>query len=430
MLRGTAPIHQTSPSDASASPSDASVPGGEAPVMADDDNTPFSREEETPTGTLLSVVVPCYNEEAIIPETHRRLVATLENVPALDFELIYVDDGSRDATLDLLRGLQRADSRVRVIALSRNFGQQVAITAGLAEAAGDAVTLIDADLQDPPEIISEMLERWRRGADVAYGVRSEREGETTFKRLDIQGILQAHGPHRGHLHPARRRRFPADGPQGGGTRSSPCRNATASCAAWWPGSAFARNPFTITGRPGPRARPNGRSWRWCTWPWTASCLSPSCLCAWRHGQVFSPPGWLCWASSMPSSSVSLRCVAHRLDGDLHHHPVSRRRAARARRCSRRISGAYLWRGETASALSGQRNGSGSHPPIGSCPRAAGRLGKSRRMSRAGVRWLKLSLGLAITAGFVWLLARGLDLDALGRAFAGLSAPPSFSPWSS
>ena len=175
MLRGTAPIHQTSPSD-------ASVPGGEAPVMADDDNTPFSREEETPTGTLLSVVVPCYNEEAIIPETHRRLVATLENVPALDFELIYVDDGSRDATLDLLRGLQRADSRVRVIALSRNFGQQVAITAGLAEAAGDAVTLIDADLQDPPEIISEMLERWRRGADVAYGVRSEREGETTFKR--------------------------------------------------------------------------------------------------------------------------------------------------------------------------------------------------------------------------------------------------------
>ena len=131
---------------------------------------------------LLSVVVPCYDEEAVLPETHRRLVAALERAPAAGFEIVYVDDGSRDATLDLLRGLQAADARVRVVGLARNFGQGMALTAGMAAAAGDAVAIIDADLQDPPEVIADMLDRWRRGVDVAYGVRSGREGETVFKR--------------------------------------------------------------------------------------------------------------------------------------------------------------------------------------------------------------------------------------------------------
>ena len=131
---------------------------------------------------LLSVVAPCYNEEPVIRETHRRLVATLENVPALDFELVYVDDGSRDATLDHLRAIHRADARVRVLALSRNFGHQIAVTAGLQAASGEAVVVIDADLQDPPEVIPDMLDCWRRGADVAYGVRTARDGETAFKR--------------------------------------------------------------------------------------------------------------------------------------------------------------------------------------------------------------------------------------------------------
>ena len=131
---------------------------------------------------LLSIVVPCFNEEAVIRETHRRLVATLDTVPDLDFEIIYVDDGSRDATLNLLRNLQQADARVRVLALSRNFGHQMAVTAGLQHVAGQVVVLIDADLQDPPEVIPEMLDRWREGADVAYGVRTQRDGETRFKR--------------------------------------------------------------------------------------------------------------------------------------------------------------------------------------------------------------------------------------------------------
>lgn len=130
---------------------------------------------------LLSVVVPCFNEAEVIANTAARLLAVLENLPDLRFELIFVDDGSRDATLIALRELQSRDSRIRLLSLSRNFGHQIAVTAGLQYAVGDAVVIIDADLQDPPEIIGEMVERWRDGADVAYGVRLEREGETPFK---------------------------------------------------------------------------------------------------------------------------------------------------------------------------------------------------------------------------------------------------------
>lgn len=134
------------------------------------------------TCALLSVVVPCFNEEEVLPETHRRLVNVLEGISALAFELIYVDDGSRDTTLDILRGFQQADPRIRVVVLSRNFGQQMALTAGLESTSGEAVVVMDADLQDPPEVIIEMLDRWRQGVDVAYGRRTERRGETVFKR--------------------------------------------------------------------------------------------------------------------------------------------------------------------------------------------------------------------------------------------------------
>ena len=132
--------------------------------------------------TLLSVVVPCFDEDALILETHRRLAAVLEQAPDVDFEIVYVDDGSGDRTLDLLRGLQRDDPRVRVLALARNFGQEMAVTAGLRHACGDAVVVIDADLQDPPEVVLEMLGRWREGVEVVYGVRVSRDGESAFKR--------------------------------------------------------------------------------------------------------------------------------------------------------------------------------------------------------------------------------------------------------
>jgi dolichol-phosphate mannosyltransferase len=129
---------------------------------------------------LLSVVIPCFDEESVIASTHRRLVEVLPET-GMDFEIVYVDDGSRDATLERLAGIAASDPRVRVVELSRNFGQQAAMSAGLAHAAGDAVVLIDADLQDPPEVIPEMVDAWRRGVDVAYGRRRSRDGETYFK---------------------------------------------------------------------------------------------------------------------------------------------------------------------------------------------------------------------------------------------------------
>jgi dolichol-phosphate mannosyltransferase len=128
----------------------------------------------------LSVVVPCCNEEQVLPATNRRLHAVLEEL-RVDYEIVYVDDGSTDSTLYLLREFQAYDNRVRVVRLSRNFGHQVAITAGLEHASGDAVVIIDADLQDPPEVIEAFLEQWRKGYDVVFGTRTHREGETAFK---------------------------------------------------------------------------------------------------------------------------------------------------------------------------------------------------------------------------------------------------------
>ncbi len=130
---------------------------------------------------LLSVVVPCYNEEEVLHTTHRRLVEVLARLEDLDFEVVYVDDGSRDQTPAILRQLQEEDDRVRVLRFSRNFGHQLAVTAGVDHASGDAVVLIDADLQDPPEVILDMVARWREGYHVAYGVRTDRPGESAFK---------------------------------------------------------------------------------------------------------------------------------------------------------------------------------------------------------------------------------------------------------
>ncbi|HEY3287797.1 MAG TPA: glycosyltransferase family 2 protein [Gemmatimonadaceae bacterium] len=130
----------------------------------------------------LDIVVPCFNEEAVIAQTHQRLAGVARGIAGARTTIIYVDDGSRDATLAKLREIAAQDAAVRIVALSRNFGHQYALTAGLDASRGDAVAVIDADLQDPPEVIPEMLARWRAGADVVYGVRSNRQGESAFKR--------------------------------------------------------------------------------------------------------------------------------------------------------------------------------------------------------------------------------------------------------
>ena len=129
---------------------------------------------------MLSVIVPCFNEAEVIEHTHQRLTAALEPITP-DFEIIYVDDGSRDATAELLRDIQAASPRTKVIRLSRNFGHQIAVSAGTEYARGQAIILIDADLQDPPELIAQMVAKWREGYHVVYGQRTERSGETKFK---------------------------------------------------------------------------------------------------------------------------------------------------------------------------------------------------------------------------------------------------------
>ncbi|HEX9171786.1 MAG TPA: glycosyltransferase family 2 protein [Telluria sp.] len=130
---------------------------------------------------LLSVIVPAYNEEKVLPEFHRRLSDVLS---ALDMrtEIIYVNDGSSDGTLQLIRHLRDASANVTLVDLSRNFGKEAAMTAGFDLAAGDAVVVIDADLQDPPELIPDMVSQWRAGFDMVYAQRTVRDGESSVKK--------------------------------------------------------------------------------------------------------------------------------------------------------------------------------------------------------------------------------------------------------
>ncbi len=132
---------------------------------------------------VYSVVVPCFNEQEVLPQTHERLTGVLQGMNE-PYEIIYVNDGSRDDTLSVLKELHEKDEHVVVISFSRNFGQQAASSAGLDASRGKAVILIDADLQDPPEVIPEMAAVWKQGdADIVYGKRKSREGETAFKKM-------------------------------------------------------------------------------------------------------------------------------------------------------------------------------------------------------------------------------------------------------
>jgi dolichol-phosphate mannosyltransferase len=131
---------------------------------------------------LCSVVVPVYNEELVIQETYKRLKAVMDGLNK-PYELIFVNDGSRDATAKIARSICDSDSNVKFLDFSKNFGHQIAITAGMDYSSGDAVVVIDADLQDPPEIIPEMIKKWQEGYEVVFGKRIKRQGETFFKKL-------------------------------------------------------------------------------------------------------------------------------------------------------------------------------------------------------------------------------------------------------
>jgi dolichol-phosphate mannosyltransferase len=129
----------------------------------------------------LSIILPVFNEEETIPELRRRLEEFLGQLDE-SWEVVFVDDGSSDRSLAMLRELARDEPRYKLLSFGRNFGHQIAITAGLDIAEGNAVVVMDADLQDPPEVVKEMLEKYRAGFDVVYGVRNQRHGETIFKR--------------------------------------------------------------------------------------------------------------------------------------------------------------------------------------------------------------------------------------------------------
>ncbi len=131
--------------------------------------------------TVCSILIPMYNEEEVIEETYHRLKNVMDKIGE-SYELVFVNDGSKDRSAQIISDLAKTDENIRLIDFSRNFGHQIAVTAGLDYVQGEAIVIIDADLQDPPEVIPQMLEKWREGYDVVYGKRLKRQGETAFKK--------------------------------------------------------------------------------------------------------------------------------------------------------------------------------------------------------------------------------------------------------
>lgn len=128
-----------------------------------------------------SIIVPLFNEELVIHETYKRLKRVMDSIRE-SYEIIFVDDGSRDKTYHMAKAICNTDKNIKLLSFSRNFGHQIAITAGMESASGNAVVVIDADLQDPPEVIPQMIAKWKEGYQVVYGKRSERKGESFFKK--------------------------------------------------------------------------------------------------------------------------------------------------------------------------------------------------------------------------------------------------------
>ena len=138
----------------------------------------------------VSVVVPMYYEEKVVEECYNRLINVLKGIKGYNYEIIFVNDGSKDKTLELLQKIAKKDKNVKVISFSRNFGHQCAVTAGIKYVTGDAIVIIDADLQDPPEVIPDMLKLWEEGNEVIYGKRKTRKGESAFKLMTAKMFYQ------------------------------------------------------------------------------------------------------------------------------------------------------------------------------------------------------------------------------------------------
>lgn len=131
--------------------------------------------------TKLSIIIPCYNEEKVINKTIKEIVETCSSLNKVDCEYIFINDGSNDKTFEILKEHSKKNKRIKILSLSRNFGHQIALTAGIEHSTGDVIVIIDADLQDPPALIEDMLNKWKIGYDVVYAKRRKRKGETKFK---------------------------------------------------------------------------------------------------------------------------------------------------------------------------------------------------------------------------------------------------------
>lgn len=138
----------------------------------------------------ISVVIPMYYEEEVAEECYKRVQKVLTSISNYDYEIIFINDGSKDKTLEILEAIAKKDKKVKIISFSRNFGHQCAVTAGIQFVTGDAIVIIDADLQDPPELIPDMLKLWEQGYEVIYGKRKTREGESKFKLLTAKMFYQ------------------------------------------------------------------------------------------------------------------------------------------------------------------------------------------------------------------------------------------------
>ena len=137
----------------------------------------------------VSVVIPMYYEQEVVDVCYKRVKKVLEELKEkYEHEIIFINDGSKDKTLDILQDIAKVDKNVKIISFSRNFGHQVAVTAGLKYVTGDAIIIIDADLQDPPELIPDMIEKWEQGYEVIYGKRKKRNGESAFKLLTAKAF--------------------------------------------------------------------------------------------------------------------------------------------------------------------------------------------------------------------------------------------------
>ena len=249
----------------------------------------------------LSIGIPVHNEEEVLPELIPRLLAVLDRIPGGPHEALFVDDGSTDGTRHFLKGIVRRDPRVRVVALSRNFGHQAALGAAIDHATGDALVLMDGDLQDEPEIIPELVRRHEAGADVVYTRRESRE-EGLFLRLAYRLYYRIVSSLSEVALPLDSGDFALLGPPRGRRPAGLARASAISQGVARPGLASRRSGLDVSRRIRAAGRPKYRSGSSSNWHWMASVRFRSYRFGPRRSPDWPPSRRLSCSPCMPSTS--------------------------------------------------------------------------------------------------------------------------------